>query len=153
MKEAMRMKIPRALAATLTCGVCLMAMIALPGHAFAGTTVCRTDPIVTLSNGQTITLWSSIGTDITTVSNVSYVLHIPANLQVTSVTHDQYASLESFSWVADQGGNRFEDDTTVTTSSPAGTVPVTAWASLPQGNNTFSASGSNGQTLAITWKS
>lgn len=86
-------------------------------------------------------------------SDVSYVPHIPAHLQVTSVTYDQFASLESFCWVADQGGNRFEDDTTVTTNSPAGTVPVTAGASLSQGNNTFSASGTNGQTLAITWKS
>lgn len=146
------MKPRKFLVMALVLGAALAAMMFRTGNAFAGVTVCRTDPIVTLSNGQSITLWDNISADPSTITGVSYTLHIPTNLSVVSVSYDQYGSLESFTWAADQTGNRFEDDTTVTVSPLAGTVPVTAWASLPQGSNTYSASGTSGQSLAVTWK-
>lgn len=145
-------KSQKLLVVALVVGAALAAMMFRPGDAFAGVTVCDTDPVVTLSNGQTITLWDAVSTDPTNIVGVTYTLHIPTNLRVVSVSYDQYAALESFTWVADQNGNRFEDDTVVTTNPVVGLVPVTAWASLPQGNNTWSSSGSSGQTLTITWK-
>ena len=146
------MKSRKVLMVALVLGAAVTGLVFRPGSAFAGVTVCDTDPVVTLSNGQTITLWDAVSADPSSIRGVSYTLHIPQNLRVVSVSYDQYGALESFNWAADQNGNRFADDTVVTTDPAVGTVPVTAWASLPQGNNTWSSSGTNGQVLTITWK-
>jgi hypothetical protein len=136
----------------LVLGAAVTGLVFRPGSAFAGVTVCDTDPVVTLSNGQTITLWDAVSADPSSIQGASYTLHIPQGLRVVSVSYDQYGALESFNWTADQNGNRFEDDTVVTTNPAVGAVPVSAWASLPQGNNTWSSSGTNGQVLTIAWK-
>lgn len=146
------MKHPRLLVGALALMASLTAGGLGSGNAFAGYTACQTDPTVTLSNGQTVTLWTTFGTDISNVSNVNYVLHIPSNLRVVNVQYDQYASQETFTWVADQSGSGYETDTTVTTLPSVGSVPVTTWSSMPYGHNTYSQTGTSGQVLTINWK-
>jgi hypothetical protein len=136
--------------AALTAG--LLAGPFMSDHALAAYTVCSSDPVVTLSNGHQLTLQAVIGTDISNVTAVNYRLHIPVDLRVTDVQYDQFGSLEHLTWVADESGSAFEDDTTVLATSAASGTSVTAWASFPNGDNTYSVNGQVNQTLTIQWR-
>ncbi|HLJ69511.1 MAG TPA: hypothetical protein VKX16_19320, partial [Chloroflexota bacterium] len=46
----------------------------------AATAGCRTDPLVTLSNGTRLTLYEDIADSASDVTAVSYKLHIPVGL-------------------------------------------------------------------------
>ena len=93
-----------------------------------GITGCRSDPLVTLSNGMQVRLTATIMTDPSQVSNVAYTLHVPQGLSVTSVQYDNGPLPETFNWVADKppvdknGNGQFTSQTQVTTvaSTPAG---------------------------------
>lgn len=76
---------------------------ALPGSAEAQVSICRTDPVVTLSNGDVVTLASSIRDSARDVRRVVYSLHGPVG---TSALHVGFANSsanirESISYHAD----------------------------------------------------
>jgi hypothetical protein len=55
-------------------------------HSYAHVSSCRTDPIVKLSNGESVNLSASIYDTATNVSKVTYTLYIPAGVAVTGET-------------------------------------------------------------------
>ena len=128
-------------------GIVLLAAIVMgSGQTRAAFAVCRTDPIVTLSNGHTVTLAAEISADPSQVTSVQYVLHVPHDLTATNIAYDQYGYLESVTIVQDQNGNRFAVDTIVTTTVSA---EVTAYASLSTKDKAGEAHGKNGDKLRI----
>jgi hypothetical protein len=114
--------------------------------AHAALTYCRTDPVVLLSNGQTVQLEADIADSVSDVQHVDYLLHAPAGTSVVSVVYsgDVPANQESFEFTADGGPNGYHTATTVTTG--ASNVTVTATTTLP-GADTDSTQGQSGQTL------
>ena len=97
-----------------------------PGRAFAAYTMCRTDPVVTLSNGAKITLYATTSLNkLTDLKHVDYVLHTPKNASVTSIVYDQYGYLESVTVLPDLQPGRYQTITTVT-SAVGSPVSITA---------------------------
>src|SRR5581483_10376275 len=78
----------------------LIAALLVTGSAFA-ITGCRSDPLVTLSNGTSVRLVAEIGTSADNVNEVDYTLHIPQGLSVVSVQYDGLLN-ENLTWVADK---------------------------------------------------
>jgi hypothetical protein len=120
----------------------------LAGGAHAQLSTCRTDPIVTLSNGVSITMWATMQTDISNVKSVTYVLHVPAGVTLKSVSYDTNGSLEHLSLVADQTGTHYADQTSVTLTS--GSVSMTAYATR-QDSTVASKNGTTGTTIGLNW--
>jgi hypothetical protein len=86
-------------------------LISSPGtpHAHAAI-ACRTDPIVTLSNGVTVQMSNTIYDYASNVSKVAYTLHAPAGTMVTSVVYPPGTTSipESFQFAADNNPGRYE---------------------------------------------
>jgi hypothetical protein len=99
----------------------------LSGSADAAYSSCRVDPIVTLSDGTQITMYVTLGTDISSVLSVDYELHIPKTASVRSVTYDQYGSLEHLTVVQDQQPGNYHTYVTPYTKS---SVSATAYAGV-----------------------
>lgn len=129
--------------------IALASMSLIPGKALAGYTTCSADPVVTLSNGATVTMSATISTDISQVSQVSYALHAPTGTSVVSVSYDAYGSKEALHFYADQVAGRYSISTNVQITS-GGSVPVTATSSITN-LGTKSASGQSVQTIWITF--
>lgn len=147
------MKSQKLVMVALVVGAALTALIFRPGNAFAGVTVCRTDPIATLSNGGKIALSDSISDTQSDIKSVSYALHIPTGMTVTSVQYDStYASLETFSWTADQPAGSYKDVNTVTTGKTG--ISVTASASVSNmtcSHPSTSVSGKSGSAITVSF--
>jgi hypothetical protein len=110
--------------------------------------VCRTDPTVTLSNGYTATLWADISTDISSVSSVSYVFHVPKGVTIKSISYDANGYVEHVSLVADQSGTHYEDVTTVTTTTP--NMKYSAYATRMD-STVASKNGQSNGSVTLNW--
>lgn len=117
-------------------------------HAFAAYTVCYTDPVVQLSNGETVTLQATIYADPSQVTAVDYYLHAPHDTSVVAVSYDAYGNLENLHFYADRNQNKYAVDTVVTTSSYARVVSSATIAGM---GPTRTASGAAGQDLWISF--
>jgi hypothetical protein len=146
------MKSKKFLVIALVVGAALAAMTFRTGDAFAGVTVCATDPIVTLSNGVTITMVNNISDTESDIQNVNYTLHIPAGVRVTNVQYDNtYGSLESFNWTADQSSGCYRGQTTVTTGKSGAPVQASFAATAPGFSLSLSSWGTSGQSLGYSY--
>src|SRR5205085_8579832 len=71
---------------------------------------CRTDPIVTLSNGVTVQMSNTIYDDSAHVQPVTYTLRAPAGTRVTRVVYPPGTTTsipESFQFAADRGPGEY----------------------------------------------
>lgn len=145
------MRSPKLLMAALIVGAALAAMMFRPGDAFAGVTVCDTDPIVTLSNGATVTLDAKVYDTQSDLQSVNYTLHVPWGVSVTNVQYDStYGSLETFTWVPDQRFGSYRATTLALTG--VGGVQVQTTMAL-SGNgcwSTRSTYGTSGQATSVS---
>jgi hypothetical protein len=100
--------------------------LALPGHAHASYSSCRSDPALVLTNGSVLDLSASIGADLSNVSSVTYVVHLPAKVGVLlAVNTDSLMGIkEHFVTYSDDTSNTYDAYTTVQLTS--GTSTVTA---------------------------
>jgi hypothetical protein len=78
--------------------------------AHAALSGCRTDPVVSLSNGVQVSMSNSISDMSTNVSSVAYTLHGP---QRTTVTGVSYANStpgvpETFQYIADNNAGNYD---------------------------------------------
>lgn len=109
-------------AAVLACGLLGASFTPRAAHAQLSVTA---DPVVTLSNGMVFDL-STILLDnagLGDVQHISYTLHLPAGLSVTSVTYpDGTGALSSFQVDNTQPAGRFTCDIVATTRTPGVTV-------------------------------
>lgn len=99
-------------------GLVLALLGTTPLGARAAFTVCRSDPSITLSNGAQVTLSADIFDDPADVQDVHYELHGPTNTSVANIQYDQYASLESFTYVPDERQNRYRALISIHTGQP-----------------------------------
>jgi hypothetical protein len=126
----------------------LLAMSLLTPHpAAAAIRVCRSDPIILLSNGETIQTAATIATDAANVRPVKYTLHLPKGVKVIVVlfTPNQLGRKELVSFIDDRAPYSYATDTVITTSSP--NVSSTAYTRVLR--RAGSISGMSGEHLII----
>lgn len=128
--------------------VLLVAWLAQATGASAQLASCRTDPVVTLSNGYTVTLWANISTDISHVTSVNYTLHVPRGVSIKTISYDANGSVETVQLVADQSGSHYSDVTTVNTTTTG--VAYSAYATR-QDSTVASRSGQSDGTVTLNW--
>jgi hypothetical protein len=123
-----------------------------PGRVFASYHICRTDPILQLSNGKAVTVLTTITDTAADVQTVTYTVHIPAGV---SVVHSQYTSgalagKESLTVFADAAAATYATTTVVTTGHTG--IPVTATTSVTTTKSAVSSSvgGLSGQALTVS---
>lgn len=75
----------RAVFAALTASVLLGGSLAV--NTTHAAVACRSDPIITLSNGHTVQISDQINDAVTNVTRVDYQLHVPAGVTATNVTY------------------------------------------------------------------
>src|SRR5439155_10658200 len=110
--------------AALSAGLLATSLIAPDAHAHVGG--CRSDPIVTLSNGNTLDLSAVVSDTATDVQQVSYTLHAPAGTSVTrEVDTSVLAPKDAFQFYADNPPNPYSVAATVPTLTPQIPVAVT----------------------------
>jgi hypothetical protein len=118
----------------------------LPAQAGAG--LCRTDPVVVLTNGTVIDLGADISTGLLSLNHVTYTLHVPQGSRVLAVVHTPNlpTTTESFNIAADAAAGRYRADTVVTTAGTPAPVTVTLSVGLLRW---ASAQGYSGQALTV----
>jgi hypothetical protein len=65
----------------------LAAAVLLPHSTSAAIRTCRTDPIVVLSNGEILLTNAIIETDLATIREVKYRIHLPKGVRVRAVIY------------------------------------------------------------------
>lgn len=130
--------------------LCVSAGLFKTHTASAALGTCRTDPIVTLSNGTTIQIVAHIGAGVADVKSIAYTVHAPAGTTVTSVNYlgDVSSQLESLQFFADVGSGSYQGTATVTTNTHI--IPVySSMAVTPSYGSSLasSTSGHDGQVL------
>lgn len=110
--------------------------------ALAGITSCRSDPVVTLSNGTQIDLQAGINDSAADVQSIVYTVHAPAGTSLVSVvnTGSVLGLVERVTFYADAPARTYDTYTTVTTG--ASNVAVTATTTI--------AAATVVQTLGVT---
>jgi hypothetical protein len=128
-------------------------LLAVPtGPASAAMRGCRSDPHFHLSNGDVITVTLEIGTDITDVENIHYILHVPAGVTVEKVTYTAKSAEktinETYVVYQDSPTGIYITDTVVTTKTPD-LVEVTVFSRVNEVKEQ-AIPGYNGQHLVAT---
>ena len=108
-------------------------------RAWAGLIACDTDPIVPLSNSASVTMWASIATAPSNVTQVNYVLHVPPGVNVVAIAYDSYAYLEHVQVVHDMPAHHYRVQATLSTSVDS--VPVTVGANVTARTSSTGGSG------------
>ncbi len=108
---------------------------------------CRTDPIVSLSDGHKVSLSATIATDAANVNMIHYTLHVPRGVTVTNVVFTSaFASKEMIMVWFDQPAGTYETETVVHTNQ--GVVDVSATTMLMVGvSNT--GNGRSGEKIRV----
>ena len=141
-------------AAALSASLLARSLIAPDTHAAVGG--CRSDPVVTLSNGYVLDLSAVVNDTATDVQQVSYTLHAPLGTWVMSeVDTSLLGPRDTFQFYADEPPNTYSAGTKVTTLSPH--IPVAATTDLVSSTGivsgtvllTASASGQSHQMLRM----
>jgi hypothetical protein len=120
----------------------------MPHNAGAAISLCRTDPIVLLSNGVVVDMTATIGTASTNVQQIVYVLHAPAGTRVNRVVYTQGGlnGREQFQFFADAAAGTYASVTTVSTTVKS--ISVTASTQV-SGVGSGTVSGYSGQALTV----
>jgi hypothetical protein len=133
----------------------LVAAFILPGVVNAGL-LCRSDPVVILSNGVTLDIGANINVLPWQVKEVHYELHIPNGVSLVLAIHTPawLTSQETFSVFSDQVSGQYEVVTTVTTSLGNATVvaDTTLVSALNVNLGRFMVSGPEQAPLAVWFK-
>ncbi|HEV3309721.1 MAG TPA: hypothetical protein VG815_04305 [Chloroflexota bacterium] len=117
------------------------------GSAQAAVGVCRSDPVVVLTNLRTMDISATVADSQSDLKSVSYTIHLPVGVRALLVvpTDGLVGQVEHFNSVSDQPANTY----TVTTYAATGkTVPVTA-AVLGVLSRSGSASGTSNENVTV----
>jgi len=98
-----------------------------PGTARASIGGCRSDPVVTLSNGVVLDLSAAIADTADDVRGTTYTLHAPVGTWVVAVvgTDGVLGLTERFIFQADQAASTYATETVVRTGQGGVTVSAT----------------------------
>lgn len=80
--------------------------------------VCRTDPLITLSNGAVVDLSAVTVSSQPQITHASYAVHVPVGVHVTGIKYDASASIEAVAIVADQAAHHYRFDLVASTVAP-----------------------------------
>ncbi len=136
-------------------GLTLLIMLAafqLPGHASAAFVACGGDPILHLSDGTTLVVATTIGTDVSSVKSVIYTVHTPHGVKLQSVDWIGDPGLlakESLVFHDDAKVNQYLTDVVVQTNYNKVNVSTTS----QKGNVSQTVNGVNAQHLKATLRS
>ena len=110
----------------------LAALFAMAAPAYAAASVCRTDPVVILTDGTIIDISAAIDTPLFNLQHVTYTLHGPVGSRVLLVlrTPNLPNTTESFQFYADGPADQIATDTLVTTSTSNAGVTATTLVGL-----------------------
>ena len=128
----------------------LALMFVLPHHVFAAISACRADPIVWLSNGDSVQMTVDVGTSPGDVRKITYTLHVPVGVGVDRIVYTGGAlqSKEEVVLVDDQSPGYYVTDTVVMARGKG--IRVTANTS-EAGSFRGSVSGVNGEHLILNF--
>ncbi len=140
-------------------GLAALASPLLSGTADARISVCRSDPILFLSNSHKVQVSFSLP-DTTAVINsvtwIHYAIHIPAGATVTSFNDpsDPFVGRQDWTVYADAAPNEYKTVAIVTTNAPAVSTTLTQQVVLqtktgPGSSVTNSLNGCTNQNLTI----
>jgi hypothetical protein len=113
---------------------------------------CRSDPVVTLSNGDALDLHAIVDDTATDVQLVSYTLHGPAGTSVKAEADSAVLGpKDRFQYTADQPVGTFSAGVKVTTGTPGKSVTATTVLvdAIGAALSTDSASGQSPQMLQM----
>jgi hypothetical protein len=112
--------------------------------------ICRTDPIVFLSDGTRVKMTAEIGTAAPNVQSIVYTLHAPVGTSVVQIVHTGPALPDFVDFHADRAAGTYDTDTIVTVAGNGiqSAVGVTA-TTVVNGNNRGSATGGAGEHLQV----
>lgn len=83
-------------------------------QAHAGFMHCRTDPIITLSNGDTVIILVDVDADPVQIQKINYVLHVPAGVTAVNITYTGTAlGLDENLVLKDDSNDAYKSETTV----------------------------------------
>jgi hypothetical protein len=109
---------------------------------------CRSDPVVILSNGNTLHLSTVVNDPATDVQQVSYTLHAPVGTWITGVADTSVLDLkETLRFYADNPPNTYSVAAKVKTLTPRISVTATTDVVTTNGASTASASGQSQRAL------
>ncbi len=113
--------------------------------------ICRSDPIVTLSNGIVLTIGANIDSKMQDVQEVHYELHVPEGVSLISEVATPFwkKTQETFTFVADQVEGQYVVITTVHTKKGDNTIIADTSAVSLDGADLGYFSGQGGQDEAI----
>ena len=121
-------------------------------HAMLGT--CRTDPVLTLSNGVTLRIVDDIGADISTIKSITHFVHLPVGVSILSVVYDDNVSYkEGLSVSNDQLAGSYSSASIVGLSAKgivAVTTTATAWTTADATHPIVTTSASGTAPAAIS---
>jgi hypothetical protein len=121
--------------------------------AFAARLICRSDPVVILSNGMVMDISADIGTLLFNVQEVHYTLNVPEGVSAVLIirTPTWLTSRETFTVIDNQPAGQYETSTIAYTR--AGNASVTLNALLLSVNGLrldyHSANGVERQTITL----
>jgi hypothetical protein len=124
----------------------LFSRMAPATHAAIG--ACRSDPVVILSNGNTLHLSTVINDTATDVQQVSYTLHAPVGTWITDVADTSDLDLkETLHFYADNPPNTYSVASKVNALTPRIRVRTTMDVVTINGTSTASAFGQSQRSL------
>ena len=140
------LRVPLATAAVLS--VALLCLFPL-SRAQAAFHLCRSDPIVTLSNGDVVTIYVEIAAEADDVKNIDYVLHVPKDVTATNIIYlgAELGLVENLTLKQDGKPKEYKAETTVYTS---GKVDVTTTVVFE--DNTKTVEGASNKAIKVTVK-
>lgn len=139
-------RVVHALAASLLAG-----MLLAP-HAQASLGACLSDPVVILTQGVTIDLYTNIADSASDVQQINYTLHVPTGLQKILIIHTSglIGPKEYFQISADDAANTYDSVTEVNTGATGLTVKARLTViALPHTPVSASISGLDHQNLPL----
>ena len=142
---------PGALAVAFMLLALLLGGIVFPGVVQAGSSGCRADPIITLTDGTQIHMIASIDTEMYNVQSVYYEVHAPVGSTVLNVLYTEgiLGLHEVVLFYADAPPNQYTTITTVYTDPRNIAVSTTSTVIRLVGVATGSAQGIDRQRLAV----
>src|SRR5438128_2572115 len=135
--------------AALSTALLARSLIAPGTHAAVGG--CRSDPVVTLSNGAVLDLSSVVTDSYDDVQQVSYTLYAPVGTWITAVVDTSILGpKDTFQFYADEPPNTYRAAAKVTTLTPQ--MPVAEATDLARVSETpLSTASASGQSPQMLW--
>lgn len=123
--------------------LCLLGNPASAGSASAHISVCRNDPILTLSNGMTLHMEVTIEDSVPDITAIGYTVHLPVGVAVRHISYpsNTFSRVESVQAIADGPANTYVMSTSVATHASRAAFTANdalTWANSPRSSGSGS---------------